>query len=60
MFQLLLEAVILLFFFTKKTDVSNEDIWCKACVKVCTFFSEKNQVVFAGAVFFSLDTSGVH
>lgn len=47
------------FFFLKTTDVSNEDIWCKACVKVCTFFSEKYQVVCAGAVFFSLDTSGV-
>lgn len=58
-FQLLLEAVIFYFFFLKTTDVSNEDIWCKACVKVCTFFSEKYQVVCAGAVFFSLDTSGV-
>lgn len=58
-FQLLLEAVIFFFFFLKTTDVSNEDIWCKACVKVCTFFSEKYQVVCAGAVFFSLDTSGV-
>lgn len=57
-FQLLLEAVIF-YFFLKTTDVSNEDIWCKACVKVCTFFSEKYQVVCAGAVFFSLDTSGV-